>query len=73
MHIIIILYPRSKYGNYCLIPSVTFCTALSLKPGDALTLKRRADVLGKQGKQEEAIADYKLAVEIQTMKRVRTD
>ena len=41
-------------------------SALSLKPDDPLVLKRRADVLGKLGKREEAIHDYKRAVEIQS-------
>lgn len=41
-------------------------SALSLKPDDPLVLKRRADVLGKLGKREEAIQDYKRAVDIQS-------
>ena len=44
-------------------------SALSFKPGDPLALKRRAYVLGKQGKQQEAIADYKRAVEIEILKQ----
>ena len=43
--------------------------ALSLKPGDALVYKRRADILGKQGKKVAAIEDYKRAIVIQTTKR----
>ena len=46
-----------------------FSSALSLKPGDALVYKRRADVLGKQGKKGAAIEDYKRAIVIQTTKR----
>ena len=44
-------------------------SALSLKPGDALVYKRRADILGKQGKKVAAIEDYKRAIVIQTTKR----
>ncbi len=46
-----------------------FIAALSLKPGDALVYKRRADVFGKQGKKAAAIEDYKRAIIIQTRKQ----
>lgn len=49
--------------------SIFLSSALSLKPGDALVYKRRADVLGKQGKKAAAIEDYKRAIVIQTRKR----
>jgi tetratricopeptide (TPR) repeat protein len=43
--------------------------ALKLKPGDALTYKRRADVRGKLSKRDEAIEDYKMAIVIQTSRK----
>ena len=52
---------------YCF--EIFFPLALSLKPGDALVYKRRADVLGKQGKKVAAIDDYKRAIIIQTRKQ----
>ena len=45
---------------------LTIILALKLKPGDALTYKRRADVRGKLSKRDEAIEDYKMAIVIQT-------
>lgn len=44
-------------------------TALSLKPDDALVLKRRADMRGKLSMKAEAIEDYRQAVEIQSRLR----
>lgn len=44
-------------------------SALELQPDDPLVHKRRADVRGKLGKREEAIADYKRAIDIETAKR----
>ena len=45
--------------------------ALKLKPQDALVLKRRAYVKGKQSRKEEALEDYKLAVHIQSQSAMR--
>lgn len=45
---------------------IIYCAALSLKPDDPLTLRRRADALGKLGRQTEAIEDYIRAIDIQT-------
>lgn len=42
-----------------------FCTALLLQPRDALVYKLRADVRGQLGLTEQAILDYKQAVELQ--------
>ena len=44
-------------------------SALELQPDDPLVHKRRADVRGKLGKREEAIADYQRAIDIETAKR----
>lgn len=40
-------------------------TALSLKPDDALVYKLRAEVRGKIGLVEEAVADYVQALNLQ--------
>ena len=61
---------KQKKTITTLIFFILIFSALSLKPGDALVLKRRADVLGKQGKRDAAIADYKQAIEIQALKQV---
>jgi hypothetical protein len=45
--------------------------ALELRPGDALTYKRRADVRGKLSRRDEAIEDYKMAIVIQTSTKQR--
>ena len=61
---------KQKNTIITLIFFILLFSALSLRPGDALVLKRRADVLGKQGKRDAAIADYKRAIEIQALKQV---
>lgn len=42
-----------------------FLEALMLQPGDALLYKLRADVRGHLGWKEQALDDYRLAVELQ--------
>ena len=44
-------------------------SALYLQPDDPQVLKRRADVLGKLGKRDEAVSDYRRAIEIQSKRR----
>ena len=44
-------------------------SALELQPDDPLVHKRRADVRGKLGRREEAIADYQRAIDIESAKR----
>jgi len=39
--------------------------ALDLQPDDPMVLKRRADVRGKLGMNDAAIADYRQAIELQ--------
>ena len=50
---------------------VTFArTAISLlQPDDPLVFKRRADVLGKLGRRQQAVDDYRRAVDIESAKR----
>lgn len=42
-----------------------YSKALTLQPDDPLAHKRRADVRGKLGRREEAVEDYKYAVQLQ--------
>lgn len=42
-----------------------FLVALMLQPGDALLYKLRADVRGRLGWTEQALEDYRTAVELQ--------
>lgn len=42
-----------------------FLEALMLQPGDALLYKLRADVRGRLGWTEQALEDYRTAVELQ--------
>jgi hypothetical protein len=40
--------------------------ALELKPDDWMTLLRRSELFGKTGRRQQALDDYKLAVDIQS-------
>ena len=57
---VLVATQRISYFYICIF------AALELRPGDALTYKRRADVRGKLSKRDEAIEDYKMAIVIQT-------
>ncbi len=45
-------------------------SALKLQPDDPLVHKRRAEVRGKLGHRQDAIMDYKRAIEIQSKKHL---
>ena len=49
--------------NYCML--TLHAAALDLQPDDPMVLKRRADVRGKLGMNDAAIADYRQAIELQ--------
>ena len=53
----------------CTLRSCLFFTALELQPDDPIVHKRRADVLGKLGRREEAVDNYRHAVNIESAKR----
>lgn len=52
-------------SNISLISVCVFLEALMLQPGDALLYKLRADVRGHLGWKEQALDDYRTAVELQ--------